>query len=58
MTIASLPGRNLRLMKGRAYLMVFLLGLVLLAIAAWAVEGVRWALTGSRERRPRLATAA
>jgi hypothetical protein len=56
--MASLPGRNLRLMKARAYLIVFLLGLVLLAIAAWAVEGVRWALTGSRERRPRLATAA
>jgi hypothetical protein len=42
-------------MKGRAYLIIFLLGLVVLAVAAWTVEGVRWALTGSR--RPRLATA-
>jgi hypothetical protein len=42
-------------MKGRAYLLLFCIGLVLLAVAGWAVDGVRWALTGSR--RPRLATA-
>jgi hypothetical protein len=42
-------------MKGRAYLILFAVGLVLLAVAAWSVEGVRWTLTGSR--RPRLATA-
>jgi hypothetical protein len=42
-------------MKGRAYLILFAVGLVLLAVAAWSVEGVRWMLTGSR--RPRLATA-
>jgi hypothetical protein len=42
-------------MKRRAYLILFAVGLVLLAVAAWSVEGVRWALTGSR--RPRLATA-
>jgi hypothetical protein len=44
-------------MKGRAYLLAFALGLVLLAVAAWTVEGARWALTGSRTRRPRLAAA-
>jgi hypothetical protein len=44
-------------MKGRAYLLVFALALVLLAVAAWMVEGARWALTGSRTRRPRLAAA-
>lgn len=45
-------------MKGRVYLIVFALGLVLLALGAWAVDGLRWALTGSRTRRPRLAAAA
>jgi hypothetical protein len=33
------------------------LGLLLLALGAWAVQGVRWTLTGSRHRRGRLATA-
>jgi hypothetical protein len=46
-----------RAMKGRAYLLAFALGLVLLAVAGWTVEGARWALTGSRSRRPRLAAA-
>jgi hypothetical protein len=45
-------------MKGRALLLAFALGLVLIAVAGWAVEGARWALTGSRTRRPRLAAAA
>jgi uncharacterized membrane protein len=33
------------------------LGLLLLALGAWAVQGVRWTLTGSRRRRDRLVTA-
>jgi hypothetical protein len=44
-------------MSGRATLIVLALGLVLLALAAWTVQGVRWAVTGSRARRPRLAPA-
>jgi hypothetical protein len=32
-------------------------GLLLLALGAWAVQGVRWTLTGSRHRRERLAPA-
>lgn len=43
-------------MKGRVYIVAFALALVLLAVGAWAVEGLRWAFTGSR--RPRLAPAA
>jgi len=33
------------------------LGLLLLALGAWAVQGVRWTLTGSRCRRDTFATA-
>ncbi len=44
-------------MKGRAYLILFALGLILLAFAAWTGQGARWAVTGSRTRRPRLAAA-
>ena len=43
-------------MKGRIFILAFALALVLLAVAAWTVEAVRWAFTGSR--RPRLAPAA
>ena len=32
-------------------------GLLLLALGAWAVQGVRWTLTGTRRRRGRLAPA-
>jgi len=32
-------------------------GLLLLATCAWAVQGVRWTLTGSRRRRGRLSPA-
>ena len=32
-------------------------GLLLLALAGWAVQGVRWTLTGQSRRRSRLATA-
>jgi hypothetical protein len=44
-------------MKRRATLIVFLLGLLLVAVAGWTVEGLRWAFTGSRSRRPRYAAA-
>jgi len=38
-------------------LTVIAFGLLLLALAGWAVQGVRWTLTGSGRRRTRLATA-
>jgi hypothetical protein len=44
-------------MKRRFFFAVVLLGLLLVAVAGWTVEGLRWAVTGSRARRPRYATA-
>jgi hypothetical protein len=53
------PARQPRLrdMKRMLLLLALALGLLLLALGAWAVQGVRWTLTGSRRRRSRLATA-
>jgi hypothetical protein len=44
-------------MKRRAFFLIILLGLLLVAVAGWTVEGLRWAFTGSRARRPRYAAA-
>jgi hypothetical protein len=44
-------------MKRTLLLILLALGLILLAAAAWAVQGLRWALGGGRDRRKRLATA-
>ena len=44
-------------MKSLLLLVALALGLLLLALGAWAVQGLRWTLTGSRRRRSRLATA-
>ena len=43
-------------MKRTLYLTILALGLLVLALGGWAVQGVRWALPGRRQRR-RLATA-
>jgi hypothetical protein len=43
-------------MKRRTYIVIAFL-LLLVALCGWAVEGARWALTGSRSRGPRLAPA-
>jgi hypothetical protein len=43
-------------MKRWLVLTLVALGLLTLALAGWAVQGVRWTLTGSR-RRTRLAAA-
>jgi hypothetical protein len=51
------PRRNLLPMQRMLVILLIALGLVVLAGAAWTVQGVRWALTGSRHRRPRAATA-
>jgi len=44
-------------MKPLLIIVAVALGLLLLACAAWAVQGMRWAFTGSRHRRRALATA-
>jgi hypothetical protein len=43
--------------KRRTYIIIAFL-LLLVALCGWAVEGARWAMTGTRSRRPRLAPAA
>jgi hypothetical protein len=42
--------------KRRLLFVVFALVIVLVAVGGWAIEGARWALTGSRGR-PAPATA-
>jgi hypothetical protein len=42
--------------KRRLLFVVFALVIVLVAVGGWAIEGMRWALTGSRGR-PAPATA-
>lgn len=44
-------------MKRTLWLLILAFALVLLAVGGWAVNGVRWALTGPRRARGRLATA-
>jgi hypothetical protein len=44
-------------MKRLLLLLCLAIGILLLALGAWAVQGVRWTFTGSRRRRDALATA-
>jgi hypothetical protein len=44
-------------MKRRFWITTIALALLVLALLGWTVEGMRWALTGSRQRRPRLSPA-
>jgi hypothetical protein len=44
-------------MKRTLLLILLAVGLILLAAAGWAVQGLRWALGRGRDRRERLATA-
>ncbi len=53
---AATPGPRLRDMKRLLFLVALAVGLLLLALGGWAVQGIRWTLTGSRRRRSRLAT--
>jgi hypothetical protein len=43
-------------MKRTLLLILLALGLLMLAVGGWAIQGLRWA-TGGRDRRERLATA-
>jgi hypothetical protein len=49
--------RSLLLMKRTLLIGIVALGLILLALAGWTVQGIRWTLRGGRDRRERLATA-
>jgi len=49
--------RTLKRMKRWLVICFLAFGLLLLALGAWAVQGVRWTLTGSRRRRGRLSPA-
>jgi hypothetical protein len=53
----SRPGRRLVVMKRTLLLILLALGLIVLAVGGWAIQGIRWALGGGRDRRERLATA-
>ncbi len=44
-------------MQRMLLILLIAFGLLVLAGAAWTLQGVRWAVTGSRHRRPRTATA-
>jgi hypothetical protein len=44
-------------MKRRLLFTLIAVGLLLLALAGWAAQGMRWTLTGQSRRRSRLATA-
>jgi hypothetical protein len=56
-TFCGVPGLSLTHMKRTLLLILLALGLILLAAGAWAVQGLRWAFGGGRDRRERLATA-
>jgi hypothetical protein len=43
--------------KKRFWILVLALALLVLALLGWTVEGIRWATTGSRQRRPALSPA-
>ena len=44
-------------MKKRFWILVIALALLVLALLGWTVEGIRWATTGSHQRRPALSPA-
>jgi hypothetical protein len=44
-------------MKRTLLLVLLALGLIMLAVGGWAIQGLRWTLGGRRDRRERLATA-
>ena len=44
-------------MKRTLLIALLALGLILLAVGAWTLQGIRWTLRGGRNRRERLATA-
>ena len=53
----SRPRRSVLSMKRTLLIALLALGLILLAVGGWTIQGIRWALGGGRDRRERLATA-
>jgi hypothetical protein len=53
----SRPRRSVHVMKRTLLIALLALGLILLAVGGWTVQGLRWVLGGGRNRRERLATA-
>ena len=51
------PPRSFDAMKRTLLIALLALGLIVLAVGGWAVQGIRWTLRGGRDRRERLATA-
>ena len=49
--------RSVLFMKRTLLIALLALGLILLAVGGWTIQGVRWALGDRRNRRERLATA-
>ena len=44
------PGRTLTSMKKRLLFLLFVTGLLVLALGGWTVQGARWAVTGGWAR--------
>lgn len=51
------PDRNVDHMKRTLWLTILAFAVLLLALGGWAVNGVRWTLSGPRRARSRPATA-
>ena len=49
--------RSVLSMKRTLLIALLALGLILLAVGGWTIQGIRWALGDRRNRRERLATA-
>lgn len=39
-------------MKRRLFLIALVIGILVLALGGWSVQGLRWLATGSPQRRP------
>jgi uncharacterized membrane protein YidH (DUF202 family) len=49
--------RTVDAMKRTLLIALFAVGLIVLALGGWTVQGIRWTLRGGRDRPERLATA-
>lgn len=47
--------RSVAPMKRRLLIMLFITGLILLALGGWSVRGLRWTLSGGARRVPQTA---
>ena len=56
-TTPSPRRRSVLFMKRTLLIALLAVGLIVLALGGWTVQGIRWTLRGGRNRRERLATA-